>query len=191
MNQEELAKVPISLKGEAMQVARAELSKTHVMRLEGLEDGAMYVIRLKGRDKYGNEAVSEAVRYVTGADTRPPKISNVSVESQMSGSGEASSAQLIVSWETDEEATTQVVYGQGTGSDYPVDTGNTGLTKRHTVVIRDLAHTSSYHLKIVSKDKTGNVAESGDLIAVTPALQESALDVVLKNLEDVFGFLRM
>jgi len=129
---------------------------------------------------------------VTGKDTRAPVISNVVVETQINGSGNSSTAQILVSWETDEPATTQVIYGQGTGSEYPLSTPeDTGLTKRHVVVIRDMEATTSYHLQIVSKDETNNQATSSDLIAVTPAVAESALDVVLKNLEDVFGFLKL
>ena len=192
MNQADLAKIPVTTSGEAEQVAKGDMASTHLVRLSNLKDGVMYIITMRGRDKYGNEAVSEPLRYVTGKDTRPPVISNVSVESQISGSGAAATAQIIISWETDEPATTQVLYGAGVGSEYPLSSPEEqGLTKRHTVVIRDLAHTSSYHLRIVSKDETGNIAKSGDLIAVTPPSQESALDVVLANLEDVFGFLRI
>ena len=192
MSQEELAKVEVILQGEAQQISKAALESTHVMKIDHLKDGVIYIIRLRGRDKYGNEAVSDPIRYVTGKDTRPPVISNVSVEAQETGSGKASSTQIIVSWDTDEPATTQVLYGQGVGSEYPLSTPEeNGLTSRHTVVIRDVQPTTSYHLQIVSKDETGNQAKTGDLIAVTPAVTASALDVVLTNLEDVFGFLKL
>ena len=192
LSQEELAKVSVVLQGEAQQLSKAALEGTHIMKIDHLKDGAIYIIRLRGRDKYGNEAVSDPIRYVTGKDTRPPVISNVSVEAQETGSGKAASTQIIVSWDTDEPATTQVLYGQGVGSEYPLSTQEeNGLTSRHTVVIRDVQPTTSYHLQIVSKDETANVAKTGDLIAVTPAVTASALDVVLTNLEDVFGFLKL
>jgi len=136
--------------------------------------------------------VSDPIRYVTGKDTRPPVISGLVVETQVSGSGSNASCSIIVSWETDEPATTQVVYGPGTGSEYNLSTPEEkGLIRRHVVVIRDLQTNTSYHLKVKSADESENLVQSQDLIAVTPATQESALDVVLSNLEDVFGFLKI
>ena len=190
--QQQLAQVKVNLAGDPVNLAVAQLATTHIIKADALQDGSMYIFRLKGRDKYGNVAISEPIRYVTGKDTRPPVISNVTVESQLSGSGSSSTAQVVVSWDTDEPATTQVIYGPGTGTEYPLSTPEeTGLTKQHVVVIRDLQPTNSYHLQIVSNDESKNKAESADLIVVTPAVAESALDVVLKNLEDVFGFLNL
>jgi len=36
----------------------------------------------------------------------------------------------------------------------------------------------------------GNTSYSEDIIAVTPSKSESALDIVLSQLEDIFGFLK-
>jgi len=191
LSQGQLAQIPVVLQGSSSQKAKDEMSKTHIIQVDSLEDGAIYIFTLKGRDEYGNEAVSDPIRYVTGEDTRPPVLKDVTVETQTSGSGLAATAQILVSWETDEPATGQVVYGQGTGKEYPLSTPeDTELKKRHTIVIRDLDLTATYHLQIVSKDEAGNETKSEDLVVVTPASQESALDVVLKNLEDLFGFLK-
>jgi chitodextrinase len=106
--------------------------------------------------------------------------------------GADTKAQIIVSWDTDEPAIGQVVWGQGTGTEYPQATEKDGaLTTKHVFVIRDLQPTTSYHLKIVATDKSGNKAESKDTVVVTPTAQQAAFDVILKNLEDVFGFLRL
>lgn len=192
MSQEELSKIPIRLSGATEQKSAAALTGTHLLKLDSLKDGVIYIITLRGRDKYGNEAVSDPIRYVTGKDTRPPVLSGVTVETQLSGSGANSTAAIVVSWETDEAATTQVVYGAGAGTNYDLSTAKEeGLTKRHLVVIRDLQVNSSYHLKIVSTDETGNEVKGEDLIVVTPGVQESALDVLLFNLEEVFGFLKI
>jgi hypothetical protein len=58
------------------------------------------------------------------------------------------------------------------------------------IVIRDLSPTTSYHFQIVSTDETGNKTESQDTVVVTPTAQAAAFDIILKNLEDVFGFLK-
>jgi hypothetical protein len=192
MGQDELARIPLIIRGEAKEISKSNLTNTHILKIENLEDGAVYIFRLKGRDKYGNEAVSDPIRYVTGKDTRSPVVKNLAVETQLSGSGSSAMAQILISWETDEPATTQVAYGQGVGSEYPLSSiEEKELTTHHLVVLKDLEHTNTYHLKIISKDEAGNEAKSGDLVAVTPASSESALDVVLQNLEEVFGFLKI
>jgi len=190
MSQTELARVPIKIVGDIEEVAKNDLSFDHVIRAGSLKDGSIYVLRIKGRDVYGNELVSDPVRYVTGKDTRAPVISNLSVETQLSGSGIDSKAQILVSWETDEEATSQVIYGHGTGTEYQMSTSEDKSKKtRHIVVIRDLEPNSSYHLKAVSSDSMNNTIYSQDIIAVTPSTSESALDIVLIQLEEIFGFL--
>jgi len=192
LSQAVLNRIPVISKGDKQQESKSALATTHSMKIGNLKDGSIYAMTLRGRDKYGNEAVSDPIRYVTGKDTRPPVISGLVVETQVSGSGSNASCSIIVSWETDEPATTQVVYGPGTGSEYNLSTPEEkGLIRRHVVVIRDLQTNTSYHLKVKSADESENLVQSQDLIAVTPATQESALDVVLSNLEDVFGFLKI
>jgi hypothetical protein len=36
-----------------------------------------------------------------------------------------------------------------------------------------------------------NASESEDTVVVTPSAQEAAFDVIIKNLEDIFGFLKL
>lgn len=188
----ELAAVPVIPKGKLMSVYSGIYETKHLQRISGLTDGAIYVFTIRGRDEYGNEVVSDPIRYVTGADTRPPQIKNVVIETPISGVGLEAKAQIIVSWETDEPAIGQVIWGPGVGNEYPqAGEKDQSLTTKHTVVIRDLATTSSYHLKIISTDKAGNRIESQDTVVVTPSSQSAAFDIILKNLEDIFGFLKL
>ena len=192
MSQAQLAGVPTVPKTEAKQQYSGQMETKHVMRLADLEDGAIYVFTISGRDAYGNEVVADPIRFVTGNDTRPPVISNVIIETPMSGVGSDAKTSIIVSWDTDEPALGQVLWGAGTGSEYSSSTEkDQGLTTKHVMVIRDLQPTSSYHLKITSSDKSGNLATSRDTVVVTPTSQQAAFDVILKNLGDVFGFLNL
>jgi hypothetical protein len=59
------------------------------------------------------------------------------------------------------------------------------------IVLRDLDPTTTFHFKIVSTDVSKNKAESEDTVIVTPAAQQAALDVIFKNLNDIFGFLKL
>jgi len=97
--------------------ANTELVIEHEMVLSDLLDDTAYEIRAKGRDQFGNVATSELIDYSTPFDTRPPKITDVVLESAIIGVGEEASAQIIVSWKTDENATSQVEYAEGVGGD--------------------------------------------------------------------------
>ncbi|NMB56625.1 hypothetical protein GYA19_01655 [Candidatus Beckwithbacteria bacterium] len=59
------------------------------------------------------------------------------------------------------------------------------------MVIRDLESTTTYHLQILSEDSSGNKIISDDTIVVTPTAQQAAFDIILNNLEDIFGFLKL
>jgi len=97
-----------------------------------------------------------------------------------------------VSFETDEPARAQLLWGSGTGSEYPASTElSEDLTTQHVIILRDVDPTSTYHLKIRATDETGNTTESPDTVVVTPDAQEAAFEVILKNLESVFGFLNI
>ena len=192
MTQIQLAAVPVIPKGQQQIIYSGELLDKHIQRISGLSDGSIYIFTIRGRDEKGNQAISDPIRYVTGADTRPPNLQNVIIETPMNGVGADAKAQIIISWETDEPANSQVLWGAGTGSEYPqASEKETALTTKHVVVLRDLLPTSSYHLKIMSADKTGNMVESKDTVVVTPSSQQAAFDIIIKNLEDVFGFLKL
>ncbi len=71
-----------------------KLVKNHQMVLRDLLPQTDYVVIAKGRDKGGNEALSEPQKVTTATDTRPPSISNVRVEAVVQGVGEEATAQL-------------------------------------------------------------------------------------------------
>ena len=147
---------------------------------------------VKGRDNFGNEAKSDAVQFTTATDTRAPQIVDANVEGLIVKSSDGSQgepeAQLVVSWTTDESATAQVEYGEGTGSVYPQKTQeDASLVSNHTVVISKLTPSKVYHLRVLSKDKAGNVGESIDIVSIAPKATENALDIVFSSLKSIFG----
>src|SRR5690606_35737166 len=89
----------------------------HKMLIKGLFPDTVYVVQVRGKDKIGNEAKSETIRVTTSSDTRPPQISEMSVEGtnvpQAEGAAQNTASQLIVTWTTDEPATSQIEYGEG------------------------------------------------------------------------------
>ena len=165
----------------------------HRVMLKSLQPQTPYVLVVKGQDKAGNEALSDPQRFTTATDTRPPQVIDVNVEGTVSvkkseSSDEQAEAQIIVSWTTDEASTSQVEYGEGTGSNYPQKTGqDDNLVTNHTVIISGLTPSKVYHLRVVSRDKAGNVGNSIDTVAITPKATANALDLVITSLRSILG----
>ena len=162
----------------------------HQMVLYDLEPQTTYVLIVKGKDAAGNEAVGEIQQVSTSSDTRPPIINDLKVDSEIVGTGEEASAQLVISYTTDEPATAQVEFGEGSGTSYSQKTQQDGtLSTHHLVVISELLPAKVYHLRALSKDSFDNVGQSLDKVVITPKATENALDLVVSNLSGVFGFL--
>jgi len=181
---------PVGKPKEAMQVIDTELVKgEHKAVIRSLQAKKEYSLVVKGRDKAGNEAISDVQRFTTATDTREPKITNLFVEGSTSRQ-QKDTVQIIVSWSTDEPATSQVEYAEGTGAAYSYSTQvDENLTFNHIVLISDLEPSKVYHLRAISKDDAGNKTTSSDTVTITPKGQESALNLVIFNLQEVFGFI--
>lgn len=165
-------------------------SGRHQMVVSALSPQTTYVLIIKGRDSAGNEAVGELQQVTTAIDTRPPQISELKVDGEILGSGSEATAQLVVSFTTDEPATAQVEFGEGSGATYSQKTQEDGtLTSHHLVVISELNPGKVYHLRAISKDEYGNQAESVDKVVITPNATDSAIDLVISNMLSIFGFL--
>lgn len=161
----------------------------HELVVSGLLPRTDYVLTVEGVDRSGNQANSDNQRFTTSLDTRPPKIYNVKVEG--SAGSQNTAAQLVVSWTTDEPATSQVELGDGAGGTYSQRTPqDANLTTNHLVVIPNLTPSKVYHLRVVSIDAANNASQSADVVTITPKATSSAFNLVITNLSDVFGFLR-
>lgn len=182
---------PISSPASARDEVNIALKKgKHQMILSNLEPQTTYAVILKGKDIAGNEAAGEIQQVTTSADTRPPQITDLKVEGEIVGTDEVASAQLLVSFNTDEAATAQIEFGEGSGSTYSQKTQEDGtLTNHHLVVISGLTPGKVYHLRAISKDEFNNKAESIDKVVITPKATENALDLVMTNMSAIFGFL--
>ncbi|MFZ2152908.1 MAG: fibronectin type III domain-containing protein [Microgenomates group bacterium] len=165
------------------------LSQNHQLLIKDLLDDTDYIVIVKGKDYAGNEAKSSQNKFKTSADLRPPLITDMRAEGAINGVGEVTKAQIMVYWNTDEPATSQIEYGEGTGTDYPNRTQEDGnLTMNHVVTVTDLKPSQVYHLRIISRDRIGNQIESADNVTVTPKATKSALDLVVNSLSKSFGF---
>lgn len=171
--------------------SKADLETDHTLRVSDLADQATYTITVSGRDQYGNEATYTATSVTTPIDTRPPKITNLTIEVKSSGFGSTQKAQVVVSWETDEPASSQIEYAQGiTGTDYSNKSKeDAALSNTHVVILSELEPSKIYHLRAVSRDNADNAGYSEDTTTITGKMQNSILDIIINSLETSLGWL--
>ena len=126
-------------------------STIHIVVLSGLSPNTTYHYRVKSKDASSNEVVSADHAFTTQPDM-PPVISNVA------WSGIATTT-VIIGWDTDELATSQVEYGPTTsyGLSSPLDST---LVTSHNIVLSGLSPDTAYHYKVKSTDASENEAIS-------------------------------
>ena len=173
-----------------LEVNKSSLKTNHEMVIRNLEDNSRYFLIAQGRDKGGNIASSDRQEFKTALDTRPPKISDVSVEVSIKGTGAEARGQVIVSWRTDEPSSSQVAYAEG--SDV-VDFNNKStqdetLTTEHIVIVSDLPTSKLYSIQPLSKDKSGNEGKGEVQSAIVGKASDSVLTIILNTLQGIFGF---
>lgn len=127
-------------------------------QLSGLTHGT-HTFEVAAQDEAGKIDDTPALRSFR-VDLQPPVISNVQVT--------PSQGQAIITWETDEPATSQVEYGatQAYGSVTPL-IGQ--LKTSHSVTLTGLGPNTQYHFAVKSKDSCGHEAVSVDAAFTTTA----------------------
>lgn len=164
----------------------------HKMEISGLVPTTSYVAVVEGIDDFGNKAVSEEVRFTTNTDTRPPKIYNVKVEQDLLGrsiqTDRSRSAQLIVSWETDEPATSKVNFGEGGAGVYTSSTRmDQEFRTKHLVIISGLTPSKVYSLEAESVDASGNSGKYGPLVSITQKSSNTVMETILNSISNIFN----
>lgn len=174
--------------GKTLEVLDSKLATDHELTLSGLEDDKNYSLTARSRDGSGNLAVSDTQTFKTALDTRPPKVSNIIVESSIKGSGAEARGQVVVSWTTDEPSTSQVAYGQGAPGSYSNKTSeDSRLSNEHVVIISDLATSSIFQVQTLSKDKAANEAKGTNQSAIIGRGSEDVFTIIFSSLRKIFG----
>jgi len=170
-------------------ITKPQMTTDHKLVINGLEDNSSYFLIAESRDVNGNLAVSDKQFFRTALDTRPPKISAITVETSIRGTGSQSRGQIIVSWTTDELATSQVAYGTGTSTETLNNkTAEDGaLSTEHIVIISDLPTSELYTIQPISKDKSGNQQPGTSQTAIIGRGSDDVLTIVLNAIQKMFG----
>lgn len=167
------------------------MSIIHEIEIDNLEAGIIYQVELSGKDIKGNIALKLIPTYSTSKDDLPPIIFQVQTESAISP-GKEEKIQTIISWLTNEQSASRVYYMKGIGrkedefSEKTMQDNN--FTKKHVVVITKFDPGSVYSFKVESMDSGGNVGFSKIYTILTPRQKESVFQVIMKNLEQTFGW---
>ncbi|HET6464250.1 MAG TPA: fibronectin type III domain-containing protein, partial [Nitrospiria bacterium] len=145
---------------------------SHSQALSGLQSATLYHYRVLSRDAAGNLATSgdNSFTTLTPPDTTPPVISGITA-SNLTSTG------AVITWSTNEAATSQVDYGTTTayGSS---STLNSSLVTGHSVTLSSLAASTTYHYRVKSSDAAGNPATSGDNTFTTSAAPDTTAPVI-------------
>ncbi|KAA3610995.1 MAG: T9SS C-terminal target domain-containing protein [Calditrichaeota bacterium] len=138
---------------DSSRAGTTELDTTHTIQLENLIPNTDYFYKVTSKNSSGNTASSEVFSFRTKQpDISYPEISQVEAK-------EITSHSAVISWNTDEAATSQVEYGMtvNMGTFVPVDTAHT-LT--HRILLFGLTGGTDYSFRVISEDITGNKAVS-------------------------------
>lgn len=169
-------------------LSQSKLTTEHEVTIKGLSDDSDYVLIARSRDASGNVATSDQQSFKTALDTRPPKISDITVDASIRGTGAEARGQVVISWKTDEPATSQVAYGEGSsGFLSSVSSEDAKLTTDHVVVVSDLSTSRVYHFEPRSFDRARNEAKGAQQVAIIGRASENVLSIIFNALQKMFG----
>lgn len=177
----------IGTNGTDVQISK--LDTNHRITINGLEDDSEYFLIAQSRDVDGNLAVSDRQIFRTALDTRPPTVSDLNIETSIRGTGAEARGQVIVSWRTDEPATSQVGYADGSAATIFNNrtTEDPQMATEHIVVLSNLPTSKVYSIQVMSYDKARNVGLGEPQASIIGRANESVLTVILSALQRIFG----
>jgi hypothetical protein len=169
------------------------LGTYHDVLIANLTPATTYEVKAYGLTKEGNTVeAQESMTVTTSQDVTPPVITDFKVDSTLIPT-RSDRIQTLVSWQTDEPATSVVSYEEGAGSPTaPLSNKqeNVGeMTTNHVVILTTLKPGTIYRFQISSADDAGNVATYPVSTVVTPRQGQSIVDVIFKNFGDTFNFI--
>lgn len=163
----------------------------HTVKLNDLIFDTYYSAIIRVENEQGDKAASDPITFLTTRDKLPPLISKVNTESTLYP-GSDNKVQTIISWESDEQAKCQLFYQQGIAANegpmsQPLETD---FLARHVQVITNFLPATVYKFWVVCRDDADNEGRSQDFTMLTPSQEESIIDIILKNFEGTFGWLK-
>ena len=144
-----------------------DLKTSHSVALTGLSPQTTYHYRVWNWDASNNGAASLDFTFTTPGDTSALAVSNVAVSN-------ISTSEAQISWNTNRPADSQVEYGLSASYGF-TSALDTAQTTTHSVTLTGLNANTTYHFRVQSRDRSGNLAVSEDSAFTTAPLPTVAL----------------
>lgn len=148
---------------------------SHSRTLTNLSPDTQYNYRVISTDLADNTAVSANATFTTSSspDTDPPLISNIVIET-------LNDRTAIISWQTNEAASSQIEYGLNQSYGNTTPRSNTPVTG-HRITLLNLSAATTYHYRVMSEDAAGNASASANQSFMTA----NAPDTTAPNLLNI------
>lgn len=167
------------------------LTTSHELTLKNLTAGTTYSYAITAKDIDGNSTTypdpssSSGQIFTTGKDLNPPKIDQIRTDSALAQNDKV---QAIISWVTDEPATTALIYKEGQNAETREVKVSDSLVNSHIAVITIFKPGTVYYFKVKSTDLSGNSATSSDFALLTPKRKENIIQIIVANFQDIFNW---
>jgi hypothetical protein len=162
-----------------------ELSTDHKIILTNLDQDTTFSLVLSAKDNQGTSADIPGPNFTTGRDATPPSIDSIHTDSALT---QAEKVQTIISWKTDEQSTTAILYREGKMGDEKEFKMSDSLSTAHVAVITSFKPGTVYNFRVVSTDVSGNTAISDYFSFLTPRQKENIIQIITSNFQDIFGW---
>lgn len=176
--------------GEKQSAGSSERVKEHSLILYNLVGATPYSYIVSGTDALGNQAAKVKGNFTTAKDNQPPKISKLKADTATASEDKSGKVQMTITWETDELSTSKVSYGKGKeGDGQDANTPESKvLTAAHFVTLAGLDPSSTYHVRALSEDTSGNLGASEPVTVLTPKKKRTLFQLISEKLEETFGW---
>jgi hypothetical protein len=162
-----------------------ETATNHEVKLSNLTQGTTFSVMISVRDEQATESTEKANDFTTLKDENPPKIDNVKTDSALTQSDKV---QTIISWKTDEQASSSILYKEGRGGEEKEFKISDNFVTSHVGVLTIFKPGAVYNFRVKSVDQSGNEAFSNDFALLTPKRRENIIQIIIGNFTDIFGW---
>ena len=166
--------------------------REHEFIIDDLKTSTNYTLQIFADDEEGSRAFSPILPFTTVVSLEPPEISQVRITTSIIP-GRVEKVQTIISWKTDKPSTSRIYFEEGISTKDAL-AFMTPLEKEfvldHIIITTAFKTGRVYRFRVESIDASGNTSYSKDYTILTPRPRESILDLMIKNFEEIFSFLK-
>lgn len=178
--------------GEAQTFDNPNFIKDHSFTTEELNPSTNYTAQVISIDEKGAETESSLITFSTVLNSSPPTISDVRVVTSLIP-GKVEQVQTIISWKTNKPSTSKVLFDEGVRPNGELRLSipeDSALRREHLIISSAFTPGKVYSYRVQSVDTGGNEGKSQNYTLLTPQPRESVVDLIVNNLEEMFGFLK-